>query len=255
MRKLLSIFAAVITALTLMNTSAAEAENSGPLYELRVYYAAPGKLEDLNARFRNHTAKLFEKHGMTNVGYWVPIDNKENKLVYVLAFPSKEARDTSLKSFGGDPEWQKAAKESEKNGKLVDRIESVFMKLTDYSPQPKIEKTGNRVFELRTYTTPPGKLENLNARFKNHTLALFKKHGMENLWYWTKTPGSKDADTTLIYLLAHKSEQAGKASFDSFRKDPDWVKAKGESEKDGSLTVQGGVKSEYLNPTDYSPLQ
>src|SRR5260370_37740825 len=65
------------------------------LYEMRVYFAAPGKLDDLNARFRNHTVALFEKHGMENLGYWVPVDNKENKLVYILAYPSREARQAS----------------------------------------------------------------------------------------------------------------------------------------------------------------
>src|SRR5258707_225093 len=69
------------------------------LFELRVYHAAPGKLDDLNARFRDHTLSLFEKHGMENIGYWVPADNKENKLVYILAYPSKEAHDTSWKAF------------------------------------------------------------------------------------------------------------------------------------------------------------
>ena len=150
---------------------------------------------------------------------------------------------------------QKAAKESEKNGKIVSKIESVLLNATDYSPTPKIEKKGGRIFEMRTYTTPEGKLEDLNARFRNHTLKLFEKHGMENVIYWTKTPDQKDAQTSLIYLLAHKDKEAAKKSFEAFRQDPNWLKAKTESEKNGSLTVQNGVKSEFLVPTDYSPLK
>src|SRR5580698_303393 len=116
------------------------AEKDSRVYELRVYYAAPGKLEALNARFKNHTLKLFEKHGLTNVGYFVPTgENKDNKLVYFISAPSKEARDKSFKDFGADPEWQKAAKESEKDGKLVNKIESTFLSITDYSPTLKIE--------------------------------------------------------------------------------------------------------------------
>lgn len=251
----LTFFAALLASCaTLMSAEPA----ASPVYEMRVYYAPEGKLDDLHARFRNHTLKLFEKHGMKNIGYFVPEgENKENKLVYWLEYPSREAREASWKAFMADPDWQKAWKDSEKNGPLVigSRVESVFMARTDYSPKPKIEKKGGRVFEMRTYTTPEGKLENLNARFRDHTLRLFEKHGMENVIYWNKTPDQKDAKTTLIYLLAHKDRAAAGKSFDAFRQDPAWVSAKGESEKNGSLTVPGGVKSEFLVPTDYSPLK
>ena len=249
----LAVLAAAATTLTMF---AADSTAGKELYEMRIYYANEGKLDDLNARFRDHTVRLFEKHGITNVAYFVPEgQNPERKLIYFLSFPDREARDRSFKAFGSDPEWQKAARESEKNGKLVSKIESAFLKTTDYSPIPKIEKKGGRIFEMRTYTTPEGKLENLNARFRDHTMELFKKRGMENVIYWTKTPDQKDATTTLIYLLAHKDKDAARKSFDAFRQDPDWVKAKTESEKDGSLTVPNGVKSEFLIPTDYSPLK
>jgi len=106
-------------------------------FELRTYYAAPGKLEELHARFRNHTMKLFKKHGMEVVGFWGPTDKdkgSENTLVYVLAFPNREARDKAWQDFRNDPEWQAVAKESEKNGKLTEKIDSVIMKATDYAP-------------------------------------------------------------------------------------------------------------------------
>src|SRR5262245_51057138 len=106
-------------------------------FEIRTYYAAPGKLEELHARFRDHTVKLFKKHGMQIVGFWGPTDKEkgsENTLVYILAFPSREARDKAFKDFGADPEWQKARSDSEKNGKLVEKVDSVFLMATDYSP-------------------------------------------------------------------------------------------------------------------------
>ena len=106
-------------------------------FELRTYYAAPGKLEELHARFRNHTMKLFKKHGMEVVGFWGPTDKErgsENTLIYVLAFPSREARNSAWRAFGADPEWRAAAAESEKNGKLTDKVESVIMMATDYAP-------------------------------------------------------------------------------------------------------------------------
>ena len=106
-------------------------------FEMRTYYAAEGKIDALNARFRNHTNKLFQKHGIEMVGYWQPVDDKNNKkgvLVYILAYPSREAREKSWKDFFADPDWQAAAKKSEENGKLVAKVESVYMTPTDYSP-------------------------------------------------------------------------------------------------------------------------
>ncbi len=225
-------------------------------YEMRVYYAEPGKLEDLLARFRNHTTKIFEKHGMTNEGYWLPIDNKENKLVYVLSYPSREARDASWKAFGSDPEWKKVAGDSEKNGKLVAKVVSTFMQTTDFSPK-KIAKTGtpNRVFELRTYKATPNHLPNLLSRFRDHTTKLFEKHGMTNLWYWTLTDKDQGSDDMLVYILAHPSQEAGLKSFGTFREDPEWKKVLKDSEDKagGSLTVS--VVSEYMVPTDFSPVK
>jgi hypothetical protein len=231
-----------------------------PLYELRIYTAAPGKLEALHARFRDHTMKLFEKHGMTNLGYWVPIDNPDSKLYYVLSYPSEEARKKSWAAFLGDADMRKAFAESEKDGRLVAKFESLYLLPTDYSPEVKLSKSDPpRAFELRTYTTTKGNLDALNARFRNHTVKLFEKHGMTNLWYWTPTKVSKnvDADNTLVYFLAHKSPEDAKKSFDSFRMDPAWLAARTESERKagGSLTEKDGVKSVMLKPTDYSPIK
>jgi len=111
----------------------------------------------------------------------------------------------------------------------------------------------NRVFELRTYVASPGKMDALHARFRDHTNKLFVKHGMELVGYWTPSSGEK-ADLTLVYILAHKSEAAAKASWDAFRNDPDWKKAKEESEKDG-VKLAAEVKSQFLKPTDYSPIK
>jgi hypothetical protein len=199
---------------------------------------------------------LFEKHGITNIGYWVPIENTDNKLIYVLAYPSRAARDTSWKEFNADPDWQAAHKASEVNGKLVAKVEQLFLTATDFSPAIQPSKgAGERVFELRTYTTTPGNLPLLHARFRDHTIALFAKHGMTNLFYWQLLPDQPAAENTLVYLLAHASEDAAKASFAAFRADPDWIAAKAASEEKGggSLTVPDGVKSVFLKATDYSP--
>ena len=110
---------------------------TGRVFELRKYYAVPGKLDALNARFRDHTCALFEKHGMELIGFWTPTEGPEadgNRiLVYILAFPSKEAKAASWKAFQSDPDWIKAKAESEKDGKLVEKVESTLMNATDYS--------------------------------------------------------------------------------------------------------------------------
>ena len=108
-------------------------EGSTLVYELRTYTANPGKMADLHKRFRDHTMRLFEKHGMKNVGYWVPID-KPDTLVYIVAHKSREAAAKSWKDFLADPEWQSVYKESHKNGVLVKKLERQYLSPTDYSP-------------------------------------------------------------------------------------------------------------------------
>jgi hypothetical protein len=114
----------------------AQAAGSTTVYELRVYHANEGKLDDLLKRFREHTMRIFEKHGMKNVAYWTPVDDplKGKTLIYILAHPSREAATSNWKAFGDDPEWQKVRDASEVNGKLVDKVDSTFMALTDFSP-------------------------------------------------------------------------------------------------------------------------
>jgi hypothetical protein len=94
----------------------------------------PGKLEDLNARFRNHTIGIFNRHHMKSVGYWIPQDNKDNVLIYILEHSSQEEGMKNWKEFQADPEWQQVAKASEANGKLVDHVDRVFMNPADFSP-------------------------------------------------------------------------------------------------------------------------
>jgi NIPSNAP len=117
----------------------ATAAEGGPsmVYELRIYHANEGKLDDLLRRFRDHTTKLFEKHGLKNVAYWLPTDEplKGKTLIYILAHPSREAAAANWKAFQDDPEWKKVRDKSEENGKLVEKVDSTYMTLTDFSPR------------------------------------------------------------------------------------------------------------------------
>jgi len=106
------------------------------VFELRVYHCYEGKLPDLLRRFREHTTKIFERHGMKNIAYWTPMDEpqKSNTLVYILEHPSREAATANWKAFSADPEWQSVQKASEANGKIVEKVDSTFLVLTDFSP-------------------------------------------------------------------------------------------------------------------------
>lgn len=226
---------------------------SSKFYEVRIYYPTPGKYAEIVDRFRQYTTRIFEKHGMENIGYWTPTDTSRKELIYILAYPSREARDASWKAFGSDPEWKAVVAKTEANGKLVDHVDQIFMTESDFSPKIKTaQKSPARTFELRTYTPAPDKLDALLTRFRDHTMKLFNKHGMTNIGYWI-TQEKDGGQPKLLYILAHPSETEGKAHFDEFRKDPTWVKAKGESEKNGSLTTK--VESVYMTPTDYSPIK
>jgi hypothetical protein len=129
--------AAALLPASLWAASQQDSSSAQTVYELRVYHAAPGKLSDLLTRFRDHTTKLFERHGMKNVAYWSPLDepDKTNLLIYILQHPSREAAAANWKSFQDDPEWKSVHDKSEMNGKLVDKVDSTFMALTDFSPR------------------------------------------------------------------------------------------------------------------------
>ncbi len=109
---------------------------STAVYELRIYHVSPGKLEDLVARFRDHTMSLFAKHGIKSVAYWTALDEpvKSTTFFYMLEHPSREEAAANWKAFQNDPEWQSVKEKSEANGKLVERVESTFLRLTDFSP-------------------------------------------------------------------------------------------------------------------------
>ncbi len=119
-------------------------------------------------------------------------------------------------------------------------------------PAPAADAPAGKVYELRTYTTDPGKLDALNARFRDVTCKLFKKHGIEIVGFWTPVEGD-DAKTTLIYMVAFPGIEAQKAAWQAFRADPEWQKAKADSEKEGVLAKD--VKSKTLKATDYSPMR
>jgi hypothetical protein len=132
-RRLLVSFMAFF-ALTGTTMSQETKTSNNRIFEMRTYYAHPGRMTALDSRFRDHTCKLFEKHGIQLVGFWKPMGKADEVMVYILAYPSKEAADKSWKAFREDPVWLKAKEDSEKSGPIVKKVESVFLSPTDYSP-------------------------------------------------------------------------------------------------------------------------
>ena len=134
------------------------------------------------------------------------------------------------------------------------KLESTLCLLTallGVIPAPAL--AADRVFELRTYTAAPGKLDALNARFRDHTIALFRKHGMEVVGFWEPVDKEAGAGDKLVYMLAHPSRAAAEANWKAFREDPDWIKVKSESEAGGVLASK--IESLFLTGTGYSPLR
>jgi hypothetical protein len=128
------LFAAVVLGSTVAKPALADEPVKQQVYELRTYTVIPGRMPAMLARFRDHTTRLFEKHGIRNIGYWTPQGPEaETKLVYLLAHDSKETADKNWQAFRDDPEWKVAKDNSEKDGKIVEKAESLFLSPTDFS--------------------------------------------------------------------------------------------------------------------------
>lgn len=241
----LSVFLVLIQTLNAQDTR---------YFEMRTYTTHEGKRNDLIRRFQDHTLKLFEKNGIENIAYFIPTDENINTLTFILAYPDQDSREIFWNKFANDPEWQAAYKASEANGPLVAKVDQVFMEIApELNPEIiRWQKESERIFELRTYYIHPGKVENINARFRDYTRELFQKHGMTNVMYWY-TIEKDGSQPKLVYLLAHKNEKAAKKSFDSFRGDPVWTLVRDRSEEMGPLVEK--ITSVYLNPLPFSPLK
>ena len=222
-------------------------------FELRTYYCHPDKLENLLTRFEDHTMTLFEKHGMVNMGYWLPIDNSENKLVYLLGYQNRTQRDEAWDAFMNDSEWIEVWEASKSEGPIVESVKNQFFNYTDYSPILKVENGGPRVFSIRTYYTNEGKLSALHDRFRDHTLKIFEDNGMTNLAYFNLDTSHQESENVLTYLISFPDTIARAASWKSFSQDPNWKDAYANSIKDGKLV--DSLTAELMLATPFSPIK
>ena len=206
----------------------------------------------------SHGRNSSNRHGTVSIGYWVPQDAKDGageKLIYLLRHPSREAAAKNWAAFRADPEWQSVSKASEAHGKIVLRTESVFLAPADFSPDLTTAAGSGapRVFELRIYTTPEGKLPELDSRFRSPERSYFVRHGMMEVGYFHPLDAAAGAGHTLVYMLAHADRAAATASPAGFRTDPDCLALKATTEKNGAFTTK--TVSIFMTPTDFSPLK
>ena len=199
------------------------------IYENRIYKAVPGRLPDINARFANHTMGFFKQYEIGMMGFWTDEIGASNQLTYILSFDSLADRADKWAAFQADKAWAEVRAETEANGPIVAQVLNSLMSLTPYSPEPKFKTA---VQELRIYDAMPGKLPDLHNRFKNHTMGLFEKHGIENVAYWTEDVGTSNR---LVYMLGYPDLGAREKSWAAFQNDPDWQTARAASEENGSL--------------------
>ena len=231
--------------------------DEGPAYELRTYVAAKDRFGHLVKRFRNHTDRLFKKHNMEPVGYWVPTEGpptSRRTFVYILKHPSRYDAWQNWIRFTNDREWRDVLNTPEFRGLLIQKPESIFMTANDYceSAANAIEKPGG-IFELRTYKANDGKLKKLNTRFRDHTTRIFNRHGINNVGYWTPLD-KPESGNTLIYLVHHTSREQADTNWNSFSGDSNWQKVARESQVDGKLLAKP-LERIFLKPLDFSPLK
>jgi hypothetical protein len=134
--RLCAVAIIVSVAGLLLTYRSARAQNVNRVFEMRIYHTLPGRLPALQANFRDHNIQFLKKHGITSIGYWTPQDSpaSDNTLIFIVAHDSREAAAKNWKEFAEDPEWQKFAKASQVDGKIIDKVETTFMIPTDYSP-------------------------------------------------------------------------------------------------------------------------
>lgn len=220
-------------------------------FEMRVYTANEGKMPDLIQRFQNHTMGIFERLGMENVIYWLPVDESDNTLTYILGYPDMKSRDRMWQAFNNDPEWQKVYQESIQDGRLVREVQETFMVMAPGLNEGAIPRPSG-IFQLRTYYCYEGKIKDLQARFRNHTQDLFEKQGLKNYLYFL-TVEKDGTQPKLVYFLGHDNQASFERAFENFRKDPDWIKARDASEENGKIVEK--VDAKFLKTLPFSPMK
>ena len=223
--------------------------DDAPVYELRIYAAAEDRLGHLIKRFREHTDRLFRKHKMEPVAYWLPTDGtakEKRRFVYILKHPSRYAAYRNWNAFTHDPEWKRGVLEKPEFQRLLsERPESMFLTPQNI-PGTSPRSTNPGIFELRTTTVANGKLPDLQARHRQHTARLQLKHGMRprGNWFAYDKP---ESENTMVTLLRHASRTQADLNWKAIEADPDWKKSRGK--------LNTKTDRLYLKPMEFSRMR
>ena len=227
----------------------------GPVYELRTYIAARDRFEHLVTRFREHTDRLFRKHNMQPVGYWVPAEGppiSKRTFVYILKHPSRYDAWKNWVAFTNDREWQRVLDQPVFQGLLIGKPESTFMTVIDDSIVKLNDGDGRAgVYELATYTASPGKLPMLTGHFREHATGLFNADAMQHIASWTPFD-RPESESRLISLICHSNREQVDVNWKAAKRDARWRQATSDSETGDSLLAKPPEQS-YLIPLDFSP--
>jgi hypothetical protein len=277
------IFTGLVVCMLIQSTTTPTvfASDDSPVYQMRVYQPQAGQ-QAAALQLITEGIPLCEKHGIKVPAVMVPVEATDERIFLLFSHLSKATAEVNWEAFHKDQDWVAATSKANTNGPIVTLLGNYYLTGNDYMPELGPSSSKPRIFELRTYIASTNHLSNLNSRFRDHTVKLFKKHGMTNMLYTSLATGESatcgpmlkalaavgqdsaeiDAtepaqDKTLIYLLAHDSVDAAKESFGKFRTDPEWTTAMkaSETKAGGPLTVKNGVKSLFLKAADCSHLK
>ena len=222
-----------------------------PVFELRIYHASENRFEYLKKRFREHTDRLFKKHGMEPVGYWVPVQGtpkERRRFIYILKHPSRYAAYLHWNHFSTDREWEKVLDEPQYQGLLAEKPTSTFMTATEFSGlEEEAAKQPGSVYELGTYVVHPKKLSHLHARFQDQLLPLFQGYGLTQMAYWTPFD-RPDSSNTLVGLVRYSDPEQADRNWEEIEQTAEWKSVQ-------QKLLMKPPERIYLRALDFSPLR
>ncbi len=224
-----------------------------PYVELRIYDVTTNKLEGVLERFRDAVEPIRKKHGIKTLGYWTSSATNGEKFIYLMTGAGQSQFQQAEKTFSADPDFKTAyAVSNKKHGKTVDKITSMILvgELSQLDVSPSINP---RAFDLRLYSVLPGKLEAFRARWRDHAVPIYKRHGLHSIGWWVAEQKDSDGHEVFVCLLAGESIAGIQSSISEFHKDIEWQRIEVESERVGKL--RSGVTTYKLKPTDFSQLR
>lgn len=228
---------------------------SPTFYELRIYTITPNKMDGVLERFRDTVEPLRRKHGIRTIGYWsAPGTTNGGTFAYLMVAASKEELLKQEEEFGADPQFKAGyAASNAKHGKTVDKIASLPLTVDATAKFDFTSANPTRAFDLRIYSVLPGKLDAFRARWRDHAVPIYKRHGLHSLGWWVADKKDADGHDQFVCLLAGESIATIQKSIGEFHKDAEWQRVEKETERDGKL--RGNVEAFKLKATDFSFIQ